>query len=175
MNNVKAFWDYACEYKLGNEIPKRDVHKHYLDFCEIFNLVSKEERQFGKDLKFYAPNLGSRRPRIEGKQVAHWVNIELSVLSELRDTFPSMYSTFLVHQDRSTSLTQLTQLTQIEKVKQLIDKMLEEAEDEPISIKEVIIEVVKTGIDKKVAVMIIDRLKRDGELFEPQPERISKP
>ena len=112
-NNVKAFYQYACDFSSGNEVPKADVKAHYEKFCEMFDMVKKGERQFAKDLKAYAKSLGSRRPRgPDGKQIPVWVNISLSELSELSESFSfcgKVIGSTLHKEKTSTQSTQSTQ------------------------------------------------------------------
>ncbi|MFX0205841.1 MAG: LAGLIDADG family homing endonuclease [Candidatus Hodarchaeota archaeon] len=65
---------------------------------------------------------------------------------------------------------------QLDRIDALIDKMLEEAEeDEPVAIKDIIDRAVEEGLSKNQVVKAIDEMTRRGILFEPQPGFVKRP
>ena len=65
---------------------------------------------------------------------------------------------------------------QLDRIDALIDKMLEEAEDdEPVAIKDIIDRAVEEGLSKNQVVKAIDEMTRRGILFEPQPGYVKRP
>jgi len=63
----------------------------------------------------------------------------------------------------------------LDRIDALIDRMLEEAEDEPVAIKDIIDQAVEEGLNKGQVVKVIDEMTRRGRLFEPQTGYIKKP
>ncbi|MFX1516776.1 MAG: LAGLIDADG family homing endonuclease, partial [Promethearchaeota archaeon] len=65
---------------------------------------------------------------------------------------------------------------QLDRIDALIDKMLEEAEeDEPVAIKDIIDRGMEEGLNKNQIVKAIDEMTRRGILFEPQPGFVKRP
>jgi replicative DNA helicase Mcm len=65
---------------------------------------------------------------------------------------------------------------QLDRIDALIDKMLEEAEDdEPVAIKDIIDRAIEEGLSKNQVVKAIDEMTRRGILFEPQPGFVKRP
>ena len=65
---------------------------------------------------------------------------------------------------------------QLDRIDALIDKMLEEAEDdEPVAIKDIIDRGMEEGLNKNQIVKAIDEMTRRGILFEPQPGYVKRP
>ncbi|MFX0151445.1 MAG: hypothetical protein ACFFAJ_11735, partial [Candidatus Hodarchaeota archaeon] len=63
----------------------------------------------------------------------------------------------------------------LDRIDALIDRMLEEAEDEPVAIKDIIDQAIEEGLNKGQVVKVIDEMTRRGRLFEPQTGYIKKP
>jgi replicative DNA helicase Mcm len=63
----------------------------------------------------------------------------------------------------------------LDRIDALIDRMLEEAEDEPVAIKDIIDQAIEDGLNKGQVVKVIDEMTRRGRLFEPQTGYIKKP
>ena len=65
---------------------------------------------------------------------------------------------------------------QLDQIDALIDKMLEEAEDEdPVAIKDIIDRAVEEGLNKNQVVKAIDEMTRRGIMFEPQQGFVKRP
>ncbi|MFX1504700.1 MAG: minichromosome maintenance protein MCM [Promethearchaeota archaeon] len=65
---------------------------------------------------------------------------------------------------------------QLDRIDALIDKMLEDTEDdEPVAIKDIIDRAVEEGLGKNQVVKAIDEMTRRGILFEPQPGFVKRP
>ncbi|MFX0016769.1 MAG: LAGLIDADG family homing endonuclease [Promethearchaeota archaeon] len=65
---------------------------------------------------------------------------------------------------------------QLDRIDALIDRMLEEAEDEePVAIKDIIDRAIEEGLSKNQVVKAIDEMTRRGILFEPQPGFVKRP
>ncbi|MFW9906653.1 MAG: LAGLIDADG family homing endonuclease, partial [Candidatus Thorarchaeota archaeon] len=65
---------------------------------------------------------------------------------------------------------------QLDRIDALIDKMLEETEDdEPVAIKDIIDRAMEEGLGKNQVVKAIDEMTRRGILFEPQPGFVKRP
>ena len=65
-----------------------------------------------------------------------------------------------------------SQRNRLQKIKQLIDQLA--GEDNSAEIEEVLEEAEEEGMEKDQAEEIIERLKREGELFEPQQGHVQK-
>lgn len=64
----------------------------------------------------------------------------------------------------------------LDQIDALIDRMLEESEDdEPVAIKDIIDRAVEEGLNKNQVVKAIDEMTRRGILFEPQPGHVKRP
>ena len=66
-------------------------------------------------------------------------------------------------------------LPSTKQIDELIDLLLEENDDEPIPIKELVDIAVSKGFKKETMVREIDELTRRGILFEPETGHVKKP
>ena len=65
---------------------------------------------------------------------------------------------------------------QLDQIDALIDRMLEETEDEePVAIKDIIDRAMEEGLNKNQVVKAIDEMTRRGILFEPQQGYVKRP
>ena len=77
--------------------------------------------------------------------------------------------------DRMSSGHSAKSRRKLDQIDNLIDRMLEKADDEPVAIKDIIDEAIKEGLDKSLVVRAIDEQTRRGILFEPETGRVRKP
>ncbi|MHA2073319.1 MAG: ATP-binding protein [Candidatus Hodarchaeales archaeon] len=63
----------------------------------------------------------------------------------------------------------------LDKIDNLIDRMLEHADDAPVAIKDIIDQAIEEGIDKSQVVRAIDEMTRRGILFEPEQGHVKRP
>jgi replicative DNA helicase Mcm len=63
----------------------------------------------------------------------------------------------------------------LDRIDTLIDQMLEEADDEPVAITDIIDRAVEEGLNKGQVVKVIDEMTRRGRLFEPEQGKVKKP
>ncbi len=77
--------------------------------------------------------------------------------------------------DRMSSGHSAKSRRKLDQIDNLIDRMIEKAEDEPVAIKDIIDEAIKEGLDKSQVVRAIDEMTRRGILFEPETGHVKKP
>jgi DNA replicative helicase MCM subunit Mcm2 (Cdc46/Mcm family) len=77
--------------------------------------------------------------------------------------------------DRMSSGHSAKSRRKLDQIDNLIDRMLEKADDEPVAIKDIIDEAIKEGLDKSLVVRAIDEMTRRGVLFEPETGYVKKP
>lgn len=63
----------------------------------------------------------------------------------------------------------------LDRIDTLIDQMIEEADDEPVAISDIIDRAVEEGLNKGQVVKVIDEMTRRGRLFEPEQGKVKKP
>jgi replicative DNA helicase Mcm len=63
----------------------------------------------------------------------------------------------------------------LDQIDNLIDRMLEQADDEPVAIKDILEQAVAEGLDKSQVVRAIDEMTRRGILFEPEQGHVKRP
>ncbi len=78
--------------------------------------------------------------------------------------------------DKYSSGTSARSRRQLDRIDALIDKMLEDTdEDEPVAIKDIIDRAMEEGLNKNQVVKAIDEMTRRGILFEPQHGFVKRP
>ncbi|MFX0085043.1 MAG: minichromosome maintenance protein MCM [Candidatus Hodarchaeota archaeon] len=63
----------------------------------------------------------------------------------------------------------------LDQIDNLIDRMLEQADDEPVAIKDILEQALAEGLDKSQVVRAIDEMTRRGILFEPEQGHVKRP
>ncbi|WP_455142549.1 LAGLIDADG family homing endonuclease [Candidatus Hodarchaeum mangrovi] len=63
----------------------------------------------------------------------------------------------------------------LDRIEALIDKLLEEADDEPVAKKMIVDKAVEADMDRQDVIRTIDEMVRRGVLFEPQSGHVKRP
>ncbi len=63
----------------------------------------------------------------------------------------------------------------LDQIDNLIDRILEQADDEPVAIKDILEQALAEGLDKSQVVRAIDEMTRRGILFEPEQGHVKRP
>jgi len=63
----------------------------------------------------------------------------------------------------------------LDRIEALIDRLLEEADDEPVAKKMIVDKAVEADMDKQDVIRTIDEMVRRGVLFEPQSGHVKRP
>ncbi|MHA1973267.1 MAG: minichromosome maintenance protein MCM [Candidatus Hodarchaeales archaeon] len=77
--------------------------------------------------------------------------------------------------DKYSSAVSAGSRRKLDRIEALIDKLLEEADDEPVPKKKIVEQAVEDGLNKSDVVKTIDELVRRGVLFEPQTGHVKRP
>jgi P4 family phage/plasmid primase-like protien len=76
---VKAFAMDRLEYKAGSAIPKTEVYKAFIEYCQEMKLPTVSQVTFAAKLVECMPNTKSARKRIEGTQTYCWEDLAMGV------------------------------------------------------------------------------------------------
>ncbi|MHA1331480.1 MAG: ATP-binding protein, partial [Candidatus Hodarchaeales archaeon] len=77
--------------------------------------------------------------------------------------------------DKYSSAVSAGSRRKLDRIEALIDKLLEEADDEPVPKKKIVEQAIEDGLNKSDVVKTIDELVRRGVLFEPQTGHVKRP
>jgi putative DNA primase/helicase len=74
---VKAFAMDKLEYKAGSAIPKFEVYKMFIEYCQEMKLPTVSQTTFASKLVECMPTTKSSRKRIEGKITVCWEDLAM--------------------------------------------------------------------------------------------------
>jgi phage/plasmid-associated DNA primase len=74
---VKAFAMDRLEYKAGSAIPKSEVYKAFIGYCQEMKLPTVSQTTFAMKLVECMPNTNSTRKRIDGTQTYCWEDLAI--------------------------------------------------------------------------------------------------
>ena len=86
-NPIQAFVMDCIEFQSGSFVPKREVYKAFIEYCQKMKLPSRSMGTFSRKLIEYIPKAGTTRRKINGKRVLCWQDIK--VVSEVRGSYNS--------------------------------------------------------------------------------------
>jgi putative DNA primase/helicase len=78
---VKAFSMDRLEYRAGSVLPKPEVYKAFIGYCQEMKLPTVSQVTFAAKLVECMPTTKSTRKRIEGKQTACWEDLAMGAES----------------------------------------------------------------------------------------------
>jgi len=78
---VKAFAMDKLEYKAGSAIPKTEVYKAFIEYCQKMKLPTVSQTTFASKLVECMPTTKTTRKRIEGSITACWVDLAMEGVS----------------------------------------------------------------------------------------------
>lgn len=75
---LQVFVENHCTVDRNTHIKKDDFYEQYQVFCEIHGVDSKPKNQVGKDVPGMRPEIRAARPKVGGKRVNVWDNLQFA-------------------------------------------------------------------------------------------------